>query len=103
MRWSDFSTITRQMTLSQPTNEVDSISGNAIALFKKEWKTGEPIRLLGVGVSSLAAEQLSLWDRPAAKKDYEADERLNKAVRNLREKFGDEVLKWGDDAEKSNT
>lgn len=103
MRWSDFSTITRQMTLSQPTNDVDSISGNAIALFKKEWKTGEPIRLIGVGVSSLAAEQLSLWDQAAANKDYEADERLNKAVRNLRKKFGDEVLKWGDDAEKPNT
>jgi DNA polymerase-4 len=99
MRWSDFSTITRQMTLSQPTNEVDSISGNAIALFKKEWKTGEPIRLIGVGVSSLAPEQLSLWDQAAAKKNYETDERLNMAVRNLRKKFGDDVLKWGDDAE----
>ncbi len=103
MRWSDFSTITRQMTLSQPTNEVDSISSNAIALFKKEWKTGEPIRLIGVGVSSLTPEQLSLWDQPAVEKNHETDERLNKAVRNLRQKFGDEVLKWGDDAEKSKT
>jgi DNA polymerase-4 len=103
LRWSDFSTITRQVTLTHPTNESEVISDNAVFLFKKEWKTGEPIRLIGVGVSGLAPEQFSLWDQsPEEEKDV-TDERLDMAVRNLREKFGDGVLKWGDDLEQSQT
>jgi len=101
MRWSDFSTITRQMTLSQPTNEVDTISSNAISLFKKEWKIGDPIRLIGVGVSGLAPEQLSLWDQASKSEKDETDKLLDSAISDLREKFGEEVLKWGDDLGKS--
>lgn len=101
MRWSDFSTITRQVTLSQPTNEVDTISSNAVSLFKKEWKIGEPVRLIGVGVSGLAPEQLSLWDQAAKVENDETAERLDTAISDLREKFGEGVLKWGDDLKKS--
>jgi DNA polymerase-4 len=103
MRWSDFSTITRQVTLSQPTNETQSISGNAISLFKKEWKLGEPVRLIGVGVSGLAPEQLSLWDQAAKVENDQTAERLDSAISDLQEKFGEGVLKWGDDLENSNS
>jgi DNA polymerase-4 len=97
LRWSDFSTITRQMTLAQPTNDVETISNYASALLKKEWVIGDPIRLIGVGVSNLAPEQLSLWDQDLKVEKEETDEQLDSAIRALRDKFGDEVVKWGDD------
>ncbi len=101
LRWSDFSTITRQMTLAQPTNDVETISSHATALLKKEWEIGEPIRLIGVGVSNLAPEQLSLWDQALKVEKDETGEQLDSAIRALRDKFGDEVVKWGDDLPKS--
>ena len=101
LRWSDFSTITRQMTLAQPTNDVETISSHANDLLKKEWKIGEPIRLIGVGVSNLAPEQLSLWDQALKVEKDETAEQLDSAIRALRDKFGDEVVKWGDDLPKS--
>jgi DNA polymerase-4 len=103
LRRADFSTITRQLTLLQPTNSGEIISGNAVALFKKEWKTGEPIRLIGVGVSSLAPEQLSLWDLANQENPDETDEQLDLVIRELRKKFGDKILKWGEDLSKSKT
>ncbi|MBK5109058.1 MAG: DNA polymerase IV [Anaerolineales bacterium] len=97
LRWSDFSTITRQMTIAQPTNDEETISSHATALLKKELKIGEPIRLIGVGVSNLAPEQLNLWDQALKVEKDETAEQLNSAIRALREKFGDEVVKWGED------
>ena len=88
------------MTLSQPTNDVETISSHATALLKKEWEIGEPIRLIGVGVSNLAPEQLSLWDQALKVETDETTEQLDSAIRALRDKFGDEVVKWGDDLPK---
>jgi len=85
------------VTLTSPSNDEEIISLTAAALFKKEWKSGEPVRLIGVGVSGLAPEQLSLWDWDGNSEKDEPDERLDGAIRDLREKFGDSVLKWGDD------
>jgi DNA polymerase-4 len=103
IRWSDFSTISRQVTLNQPSNENATIAKTAVGLFKKEWKVGDPIRLIGVGVSGLAPEQLSLWDQNSKLINHEKDERLNSAISDLQEKFGDNVVKWGDDLVKNNT
>ncbi len=64
IRWPDFTTITRQMTLTQPTDQESQIFNAARQLFLREWKPGRAVRLLGVGVSSLqeSSLQLSLWD-----------------------------------------
>jgi DNA polymerase-4 len=102
LRRSDFSTITRQVTLHQPTNNSEVISERAIELFRKEWKTGESIRLIGVGVSGLAPEQLSLWDQPGTIEKDESADRLESVIRDLQEKYGEEVLKWGEDLPKPN-
>lgn len=96
LRWPDFTTITRQTTLSQPTNEEERIFSAAKNLFLKEWKLGQAIRLLGVGVTGLAPEQLYLWDYQYSKSDLESDKKLNSAIILLREKFGEDALQWGD-------
>ena len=97
LRWSDFTTITRQSTLNQPTNKNQTINKAAVDLFQKAWKKGEAVRLIGVGVSGLAPEQLNLWDHQTKITESETEKRLSTAINDLREKFGDNVLQWGDD------
>lgn len=96
LRWSDFTTITRQLTLGQPTNEKQIIHTAAVKLFQKAWKKGEPVRLIGVGVSGLAPEQLNLWDYQIKAAEIETEKRLSTAIKDLQKKFGDSVLQWGD-------
>ncbi len=92
LRWPDFTTLSRQVTLPQPTDLDDEIFAASQKLFEGEWRPGRPVRLLGVGVSGLGPpmRQLSLWDEKPEK-----DRRLLEAVDRLREKFGDDVLKRG--------
>jgi DNA polymerase-4 len=60
LRWPDFTTLTRQATLSLPTNQEAMIEAVAVRLFTQVWQAGHPVRLLGVGVSGLGAGT-SLW------------------------------------------
>ena len=64
LRWSDFTTLTRQLTLPQPTDREDEIYQAALLLLNRCWTPGRPVRLVGLGVSGLKApgQQLSLWD-----------------------------------------
>jgi DNA polymerase-4 len=63
IRYADFTTLSRQMTLDVPTDEEQTIYQAAWTLFERTWKRGRPIRLLGVAGRNLAppAGQLSLW------------------------------------------
>lgn len=54
VRYTDFSTLTRQMALSVPTDDERVIYGAASTLFLRVWKRGRPIRLLGVAGRQLA-------------------------------------------------
>ncbi len=63
LRYADFTTLTRQMTLSAPTNDALLIYQAALAMFRRSWERGRPVRLLGVSgrrLSSLVG-QLTLW------------------------------------------
>jgi DNA polymerase-4 len=53
LRYSDFSTITRQMTLDVPTNSEQSIFRAAQTLLYRAWQPGRPVRLLGVAARRL--------------------------------------------------
>jgi DNA polymerase-4 len=89
LRWRDFTTLTRQTTLPYVTNLDQEIFETAISLFKENWPEGKPVRLIGVGVSGLGppTRQLSLWDQ-----DTEKEAHLLKAVDNLREKYGQDII-----------
>ena len=54
-RLADFTTFTRQTTLSQPTGDESTILETAWKLFSKELTPGRSFRLLGVGVSGFAS------------------------------------------------
>lgn len=64
LRWSDFTTLTRQMKLLQPTDNEAVIFAQALELLEKNWPRGKPVRLLGVGISGFDHPflQLSLWE-----------------------------------------
>lgn len=90
LRWSDFTTITRQKTLSSPSNLDHEIYSTAMMLFRKNHPTGKPVRLIGVGVSNLTPPvfQLGLWDV-----EHQKERQLLTAVDALRERYGKDIIK----------
>ena len=50
LRWSDFTTITRQRTLPSEIAAAEDILRTATVLLDRNWE-GQPVRLLGIGVS----------------------------------------------------
>jgi DNA polymerase-4 len=65
LRYSDFTTLTRQMALAVPTADEQEIYRAALSLLQRAWQRGRPVRLLGVAARQLSAPvgQLSLWDQ----------------------------------------
>ena len=64
LRLSDFTTLTRSVTLPAPVQEVTIVNHIAQEILKKELTTGRRFRLIGVGVSNFASTgQLPLFDQ----------------------------------------
>lgn len=93
IRWSDFTTLTRQVTLNTPTDQDDEIYVQVLRLLEKVWTLGRPVRLIGVGVSGFGApRQLRLWEANSAE-----NERLQATLDELRERFGDKAVRRASD------
>ena len=92
IRWPDFTTLTRQTTLPQPTDQEKDISGAALDLLRAVRKSGQAVRLIGVGVSGLGPpiRQLGLWDT-----ESEKSRKLQEVVEGLREKYGKDIINRG--------
>jgi len=92
IRWPDFTTFTRQITLGQPTAESKTINQAALKLFKNVWRRGRAVRLLGVGVSGLESPpvQIGLWDV-----DWEKEYKIQDILAEVQEKFGGQSLRRG--------
>lgn len=92
LRWPDFSTHSRQVSLTQATDQDRVILAAAQGLFEGIWERGKAVRLLGVGTSKLtqAAYQLSLFDTSQDK-----EHRLLEALDALRARFGDQAVRVG--------
>jgi len=87
LRYKDFTTLTRAHTLAAPTQLDTEIFEQIRALFRKNWKRGVPVRLLGVHASSFTSQpdQINLLEgtRQQRWKDALA------AADRLRDKFGE--------------
>jgi len=92
IRWPDFTTLTRQATLSTPTDQDDEIALTVISLMKGVRSPGKPVRLIGVGVSGLTTEarQLELWGMESEKK-----RKFQGVIDELQEKFGRKTIHKG--------
>jgi len=63
VRYGDFTTLTRQITVEEPLTEARAIYRLGCFLLSREKLVSRPLRLLGLGVSSLrepTEQQLSL-------------------------------------------
>jgi DNA polymerase-4 len=89
IRWPDFTTLSRQTTLANSTDQDSEIYAAAKQLFDSVWKRGQPVRLLGVGASGLGPpiRQLSFWDQGSQK-----ESRLLDAVDQVRQRYGKNAL-----------
>lgn len=98
LRWEDFTTLSRQMTLQYATQDDAVIVREAMRLFEANWTAGRPVRLIGVGVSNLEdnAQQLSLWESPQDEKSR----KLQTTLDELKQKFGDSAIKRGSNLKK---
>ena len=54
LRYADFTTLSRQMTLAVPTDDEDVICQSAQRLLDRAWQKGRPVRLVGVAARRLS-------------------------------------------------
>jgi DNA polymerase-4 len=93
LRYKDFRTLTRARTLDHATQLDTDLVRESRDLFRRNWKAGSPVRLLGVQASSLerAEGQISLLDG-------EKSDRWRKALSaadRLRDKYGESAVSLG--------
>lgn len=103
LRYSDFSTFTRAITLPQATNIDQEFIRTSRELFRQTWERGRAVRLIGMGASGFSRieGQLNLLEgesRQRARRALEAADRM-------RDKFGEKIVKLasglaGDDTER---
>ena len=93
LRYADFRTITRQVTLMEASNVTQAIFGTAQRLLSDALAEQEkPIRLIGIRISSLVTEQKQL---PMFDSKTKKPECLDKAIDNIRSKYGPKAIKTG--------
>lgn len=97
IRYHNWKMITRSQKLLNPLQEREELVRVASHLFEKAWN-GEPIRLLGISTYDLlerqyAYKQLDLF---SYKEDRKRED-LYQAMNQLRERFGEEIVRkgWG--------
>jgi len=92
IRLKDFSTFTRQVHLTTPTDVESIILQHALDLFHAFHRPGQQIRLLGVGVSQLGESwhQMGLWETRTEK-----EIKLHEAVDSLQQRFGKQSIQRG--------
>lgn len=92
IRDTDFRNRSHQMVLPSPSNITTELYNMVCLLFDELWDES-PIRLLGVRCTKLyeetAARQLNLFDTV----DYEKQSRLDKAMDDIRAKYGNDAVK----------
>ncbi len=89
IRYTDFNTFTRQMTLPLPTNDTGEIYRASVAIIDKV-RLRKSVRLFGVALSSLekGAVQMSLFDDGRSQRKAT----VMNAVDKINEKFGEQCM-----------
>ncbi len=91
LRYADFRTLTRDVTLEEPTHLDSVIFENVLRLFDQAWNRKRKIRLLGVRTANLekGVFQRGLLEAPQKEKL----ERLAQTADQLRHRFGFDAVK----------
>ena len=89
MRYPDFSTITRRVTLAEPTDLAETLYNEASRLLRRELKPGVKLRLIGVGASGLTeGRQLGLFGAQTQQLS-----KLSQAVDDIRRRYGRDSIR----------
>lgn len=90
LRYENFSTITRNRTIPDPTDSTQAIFETVKKLFEDNYQKGRKVRLLGVGISGFGerhSRQLSLFDHYNQKA-----RQLDQIQDQLTERFGKKII-----------
>lgn len=92
IKYEDFTHISHQCILENPTNITKELTQMASQLFEEVW-SGKPVRHLGVHAGRVVDEavmrQIKLFDDT----DYEKLERMDQTVDQIRRRFGIDAVK----------
>lgn len=95
IKYHDFQTVSHQTRLPKPTCDDQVLYDTACCLFQEAW-SGEPVRLLGIRTAKLVdaaePEQLSIFDIEPLRPIDEKHQRLNAAMKKIKEKYGDDAV-----------
>ena len=95
LRWSDFTTISRQMTPKQPIDQDAEFLEAAEELLHEAWDGRQAVRLIGIAASGFetGARQMELWETEESQKGRKLQDTLD----TLRDRFGESAIKLGSD------
>ena len=101
IKYSNFIKVSKQINLDNVIHTDNEIYNNSIILFDKLWNKEDTIRGLCVGVSNLKNnhdKQLSLFDIESNKneKKLKNDDKLQKVLDEIRNKYGDDKIIYAD-------
>lgn len=87
LRYHDFHTLTRRTTVTAATVDVERIYKTALWLFREAWN-GEPVRLIGVGLSGIQAQAGEALDLFTSPQHQERKRKLVDTIDELESRFG---------------
>lgn len=106
IRWSDFSTITRQTSISPPCNDDITLREIGMELLRNHLQN-RAVRLIGFGAGKLHRSdqsngaQLDLFEIPDTTA-HDKRKRLSQTADNIKQKYGPESLRRGSNLNPSN-
>ena len=103
IKYSNFVRVSKQMNLENVIHTDNDIYNYSVILFDKLWNKEDTIRGLCVSVGNLRnenIEQLSLFEMGNTKKSNKNDEKLQKVLDDIRNKYGSDMIMYADMLEK---
>ena len=94
LKYSDFHVITRQTTVPA-TCTTKEIYQAGCSLLEQNWNRSHPVRLIGISLSGFhedSSGQLSLFDQIEDNVKSDKHERIDKAMDEIRNKHGSEII-----------
>jgi DNA polymerase-4 len=92
IRYKDFTTESAQETFGNPVTTLNGLYDRLVALFRKKYRAGKGVRLLGAGLMNLECaglpQQAELFDR-----EDEKERLLEKVILGINKKFPDAALR----------
>lgn len=100
IRDPEFRNRSRQVMLERATNSTRILLDTSMQLLRANWSMDKPVRLLSVTAAQLlpenqVCEQLSLFEATEALQKRDKQQRLDKAVDALRQRFGSDSVMFG--------